>query len=241
MAYLSEEELDGQGGGPAPVAGAPTPAAGAPVDQTATAPAAPSGGRGTGYVNLEKFLTANRESGQGMANTIAGNVSSLGEKAKGEMSALEGQAYRSSAPDLASVNPGLYKQASEDSTNAAAQARAAGTAGGVGGLLQDQYGKQGGYTSGLRGFDTFLTRSAGADQLGGLEPKYGGLGSYLGLRTAEYRPSAANAPPPFKGAPSASPPGMVKPGLSASAPGRRTPVASGYDDDPNMRARRRMQ
>lgn len=241
MPFLDEEDLNGQGGGPAPVAGAPTPAAGAPADQTATAPAAPSGGRGTGFVNLERYLGANREAGQGMANTVAGNVSSLGEKAKGEISALEGQAYRSSAPDLASVNPALYKQAGEDALNAAGQARAAGTAGGVGGLLQDQYGKQGGYTSGLRGFDTFLTRSLGADQLNALEPKYGGLGSYLGLRTADYRPSAANAPSAFKGAPSFSPPGMVKPGPSASAPGRRTPVAGGYEDDPNMRARRRMQ
>lgn len=232
--------------GPAPAASA-APAGGG-VSGAPAAPAAPApraGGGGTGFVNLERYLGANRGAGAGMADTLAQGVTTQAQRAEQGLGALRGQSARSTAADLASVNPALYAQTEKDAGEAGAAARGAGTAGGVGALLTDTYGKSGGYGSGLRGFDTFLARGAGGDALGGLAGQYGGLSERLGLMSKDYRPSAPGGPPKMGGvsgmspkgntfapedkAPEASPPTGGQPGRShAGNVPKSPPVAPGF-------------
>jgi hypothetical protein len=196
-------------------------------------------------VNLERYLTANQGAGQGMANQLASNVNQLGQTAQQGISALQQKSYLSPAATLSAMDPKLYGQVSDDVGKAAESARATQTAGGVGGLLTNQYGAGGGYGSGMRGFDTFLTRAEGNATLEPLAGKYGGLDSYLGTWEGGYTPATPTSSSSTEGKgkfenvndrsrPMASTPGM-------SAPGRRTPVGSGGPMELEQRMRRRVQ
>lgn len=179
----------------APAAAVPAGVGGAPAAPAGGAAPAPAPAHaGTGYINLAQYVGANQQGAQGMAGQIAGNIAGEGQRAEGELAQLHGEAHRSTADKLSDVNPGLFMRAGADASKAAADAKGATTSGGLGALLTDQYGKQGGYSSGMRGFDSFLTGNAGGDQFQSLASRYGPLAGQLGLAEGEYRPSASNAP-----------------------------------------------
>jgi hypothetical protein len=172
---------------------------------------------GTGYIPLERYLGANREGAEGMASGLAGRVQGDAQKAQGMFNQLTEQARRSSAPTLDAVNPDLYGKAQSAAGDAAAQARSLQSAGGIGAMLTDQYGKGGGYGSGMRGFDAFLAGSAGGDRFQQLGQQYGGLDAYLGAASGDYRPSAEGAPKMGGGASGLSPPQWKGTGTTEAA------------------------
>lgn len=150
MAYFGDETEDKRKGLPAldapapasaapPVSGAPAAAGGAP------APAAPSGGKtGTGFIPLEAYMHANQQGAQGMADTLAGNVEKAGQAAQGQLGAVMHKAQASTVPSLEAIDPEGYGKAQTAASDAASQARALQSPGGIGALLTDQYGKSGG-------------------------------------------------------------------------------------------------
>lgn len=253
MAYYDDETDQRQGlsdlsGTAGPVAA--TPAGGAPAAGAPSAPAGAPGATGgattagTGYINLQRYLGANEGAGAGMAGQIASNVTQQAQQGLGSLGALKSEAVRNSAADLQSVNPGLYEKTGDQLSEAAANARAASdpAGGGLGALMTTQYGGQGGYGSGMRGFDSFLARGAGGDTLGAVG-KYGGLDSYLGAASEAYQPSAPGAPKMGEGASTMSPKGISM-GGGGFAP---APVASsgagggaGPGDTNDPRRKRRM-
>lgn len=243
MAYLDPEDEAQRGlrdaSGPAPMSAGPAPMSGTPAAPGGAAPLRPAG-RGTGYVNLESYMRANQGAGQGMANAIAGDVTAAGQKAQDEANAWRAQAAHSTAATAEGVNPNLLGQATRDAFDAQAQARAAGTAPGVGALLSDHYGKQGGYGSGMRGFDTFLTRSEGNGALEGLGSKYGALGSYVTGLGAGYAPQVVSPVSPGSGKGGAST--MSPKGISFAPPepasGPRSGVGGGGSDFDERKKRR---
>ena len=98
-------------------------------------------GVGTGHVNLQTFLGLNREAGERMAGGVGQGLA---------RSSISGERYGPQA----------------DQTRGEHAARVGlAQGGGVGTLLQDQYGRGGGYSSGMRGFDAFLTRGAGGNTI----------------------------------------------------------------------------
>lgn len=244
MAYIDPDELErnrSSGAPPASGAGAPAAVGATPAPSAApTTPAAagrPGRGGGTGFVNLERYLGANQGAGQAMANQVAGNINTLGQQTQGQIDALRGQSYRSTAPTFAEINPDLFKKAGENASLVGAQANMAGGSG-VGTLLQDHYGAGGGYGSGMRGFDAFLTRAEGSGTLDPLAGAWGGLQKQLGAMEGNYRPSSPDAPPAFRGAPSASPRGNTFAPAPGAAPRRPPPRPAGGGADWEERRRR---
>lgn len=212
-----------------------TPAAPAPVagagggGTTASAPAAaPGGARGTGFISLERYVNANQGQAQGMADTIAGGIQGDAQKAQGELNSLQGQAAHSTAGKFEDVNPALLGQATSDASDAAAKARASTTAGGLGALLTDQYGKGGGYSSGMRGFDSFLTGNAGGTQFQNLANQYGGLDSYVGGLGNGYAPQVvSDSGPGFHPGPKSHAPITMAPPPAAMPIPVGTPAGGG--------------
>lgn len=195
----------------APAAGAPGGGVGAPVG--AAAPARPA--HGTGYVNLESYINANKTGAQGMADAIGGDVSKLGAEAMGEAALYQGELAHSTAGTANEVNPALQAKLGTDATKAAMAAQALQSPGGIGALMTNHYGQQGGYGSGMRGFDSFLAGNAGGAQFQDLGNQYGGLDKYVSGLGQSYTPQVITNPggPGMKGGPAGvSPPGMVSAG-----------------------------
>lgn len=249
MAYSDQDERDrrndavaqfGSPTGAGGVAGSPPPgwaggtvaggdARGAPVPR-------PAGGGGTGFINLETILGLNYGGGQAMADRVSQDVATKAQQAEQGINTIKGQSSYSTAPDLRSVNPNLYDETKKNASDASEAATLAGGPG-VGTLLQDQYGKGGGYASGMRGFDAFLTRGAAGSQLDSLAGRYGGLDEKLGVMTTDYKPSSLGAPPKFTGAPSMSPKGVGFEGPTKGASSAGGGAGVMFDDP---RRKRRM-
>lgn len=205
--------LDASGAYPAfsgsPGGVAPTPAAGgyAPNGGMDRAPGAQ---HGTGYVNLQQYLGANYGAGQGMAQHVAGETARQGDAERAALAGLAG----------GQMVPGALAGQAQDT---AARARLAGPGGGGLGavLAQDYGGGQSPYTSGMQGFDAFLTSGAGGKTLAQSANQYAGLGGEVDAANkaaAAYTPTAAAQPGPAGGVPSA---GARGPGFH----GRNTPPA----------------
>jgi hypothetical protein len=179
--------------------GSATPPSGGYAPGGGLTEAAPGAHKGTGYVNLATYLGANYGAGQGMAQHVAGETARQGDA---ERAALQGLAAGQMVPgDLA-------KQAQDT----AARARLAGPAGGgLGAVLAQDYGQAGPYTSGMQGFDAFLTGAAGGKVLQQSANQYAGLGGEVDAANkaaAAYTPPAA-APVAPAGAPTAVPGAMA--------------------------------
>lgn len=167
------------GGGGAPAGGA--------------APAAPAA-HGTGFINLSQYLGANQAGAQGMANTLGSTVAQQGQQALADAGKYGGELARSSAATADAVDPALQAKLGQEATKASMSAQALQSPGGIGALLTNQYGQGGGYSSGMRGFDSFLAGAAGGNQFQQLGNQYGGLDKYVSGMGAGYMPNVGGGP-----------------------------------------------
>lgn len=180
---------------PAPMA---APVGGAPVAGGA-APAAPApahhGTPGTGYVNLSRYVQANQSGAQGMADAIGGDVTKLGNQAMADADRWKADLNNSLAPTASAVDPALQTKLGGEVQQTMSAAQALQTPGGIGGLLTQHYGGHGGYGSGMRGFDSFLTGGAGGAQFQQLGQQYGGLDKYVSGLSVGYKPVVPGSGP----------------------------------------------
>jgi hypothetical protein len=198
-------------GAPAASGGAPV-GGGAPVAPAGgAAPAAAGGAHGTGFINLSSYIGANQGGAQGMANAIGGDVSQLGAATMADANKLEHEGKTSLMPTFAQVDPTLQAKLGPEAAQASMAAQALQSPGGIGALMTNHYGQQGGYGSGMRGFDSFLAGNAGGDQFQQLGNQYGGLDKYVAGIGASYKPIVAGSGPGTGG-------GMAKPPAPASPP-----------------------
>lgn len=184
---------------------APTPAPGGYSPDGGLTEAAPGAKHGTGYVNLQTYLGANRAGGEQMAQHVAGETARQGDA---ERSALAGLA-------AGQMVPGALAGQAQDT---AARARLAGPGGGgLGAVLgQDYGGGQTPYTSGMQGFDAFLAGAAGGGVLAQSANQYGGLGDEVN-KANQAAAGLIGAGPPAGAASQPGPAGYV------ASPGARGP------------------
>lgn len=155
--------------------------------------------RGTGFINPETYLDANREEGQRMASEVAAGTAQQGDAARAALQRLQAGQF---APEA------LQRQA-QDVTARARLASPAG--GGLSSVLMQDYGRSGTpYTSGMAGWDAFLAGTAGGGTLAASGNQYGGLSrevdaanraaaAYKAPTAAGPAPSPSQAPPPSSG------------------------------------------
>lgn len=160
------------------------------------------------WVNFQDYLGVNQDSGQAMADAVAGNVSQTADAARGALQTAQGTVQRAasqagtgrvaagSASDasMGAAGSGYSGPESLDATNtdlagqiADAQARVArsGTSGGQAQILGEVYGKAGG-PAGVGGGaldSALLSGVGGGATMRGLQTSYGKLGDeYAGAQ-----------------------------------------------------------
>lgn len=168
--------------------------------------------RGSGFVGLDKYLAANRKKAGEMADALGNPVDTAGREAQRDVEDVTEQYKRDvwagmpqynengaplTAADALERSKATYKgpgslsdmpgwDAARQKADKAAEdsARLASFSGRMG-ALQDQYGKQGGYTLGQQRLDSFLSGAAGSKRFEDLKARYGALSQGLGgLNTA---------------------------------------------------------
>lgn len=202
-------------GGGGPTTGGSMPQGGAPAPSPGVA-------HGTGFVNLSRYISANQAGAQGMANAIGGDVAKMGAATTADAAQLQGEMAHSTAATAGAVDPALQAKLGPEAAQATMAAQSLQSPGGIGALLTTHYGQQGGYGSGMRGFDSFLAGNAGGAQFQQLGNQYGGLDKYVSGLGANYSPQAVNHnadPMHPDGRVGKSPPGMVSGGYPGMMPG----------------------
>jgi hypothetical protein len=207
MAYLSFgfNDQDQRGWTPRPAADPtafggsgtpppPAPSMNAGVLQSMQAPSAPKPSKGTGWVNPQTYLSLNRGAGEQMAGVVGQGLAD--SRLSGSRATAESRA------------------AGESAHNANISAAQSGS---VGTLLQNAYGKSGNYTSGQRGLDSFLTRSAGPT---------------LENATKQYEQWLGYLPPPPGGTGTGVPPPPTDSGTSSGGTATTTSDPSAFIDTP---------
>ena len=178
----------------------------------------PTQQRGTGFIGLDRYLEANRGAAQRMADNLLSPVAERGagaqqgledawkefeEKKKGgtltydpanltaaQAAERAGKTY--DGPNSLSDVAG-YGYAREQADKAAKDSRLLADGAGRQALLQDAYGKEGGYTPGMQRFDSFLTGAAGNGRFEELRSKYGSLSEKFGADNTAAQGQAKEA------------------------------------------------
>lgn len=161
MAYADMQEEDearrrAMGVGPTTPAAGGAPATSGAQAGAPAAPQAPAG-QGTGFVNFNALLGLNSAGGQQMAQGLADN---LGQRAAGAKDATAANGVRAQAGQM--------------------------TGGGLGTLLQEQYGQGRHYSGGENALDAALVGQAGGSTLRDASSAYGHFAPLLGLPARGY-------------------------------------------------------
>lgn len=164
---------------------------------------------GTGFVNLEEYLNANRAAGQQMAGQVAGETARQGDAQRAALAQLQGGTL---AP--------LELQGQMQATGQRAQLAGPG-GGGLQSVMAADFGRNGPYTSGMSSFDAFLAGGAGGRTLADSANRYGGLGGEVDAYNKKALEAQAAAPT----APAAASPQAP---AGPSFPKPRAPVRPGY-------------
>lgn len=195
--------------------------------------------RGSGFIGLDKYLAANRKKAEDMAGGLSGGVETAGGEATGWLEDAQRGFMRDVGASMPQVNEGAPLSAADAAalgTSAytgpnslgeregwdAARQKADKASQGVNALnsfagrqamLQDQYGKQGGYTQGQQRLDSFLTGAAGGNRFEQLKQQYGGLSDAFGTANTASQKQAQTAAE--SAAATAKKYGDMAPGLAA--------------------------
>lgn len=201
MAYVrrpeEEEALLQQQLGAAPQATAP--ASGGASSAPGAPPAAAGPAKGSGYTNLDAYISANRGGAASMAQGLADSAESKAQFGRGAVDMARGAFGASVAAGTPQYAPGGAKPGDYTGPTsiddfaggsfAGAQESAQKGYDAVAGLgtwtgrqtaLQDAYGKQGHYGTGAQGLDTFLSGAGQGGRYDALKQKYGDLPSAWG-------------------------------------------------------------
>lgn len=219
MAFLDDEDEAMQRLGLAPAPAMASPSAPAPMAGGVPAPTqqpqAPAAQAGTGHVNLDRYLGANQAGGKQMAERIAGGIES------------DAQGVQRDA--LQAMQDPQWNALQQRAGGVAERARLAGGQG-VGTLLANEYGRGGGYSSGMQGFDAFLAGNAGGNRLQDVSSRYGALDRQLQRRQPVAAPVDARPAPGVGASGRGGTGGGAGPGVVAPSP-PASRASTGNDPD----------
>ncbi len=175
---------------------------GAPIQVSApvvggTAPQAPQegGATGSGWVNLQRYLSAGGDQGRQTAGLLAGKAAEVGDKAVAGVTNLQGQ-FGKQAGDAATAGTEVqfkslaempeYGEVAGGVKKAEQSAKGLVDFSGRRDLISQQFGGDAGhYSQGMGKYDSFLAGAAGNDILQGTSDAYGGLAKQLGVANDE--------------------------------------------------------
>lgn len=204
MAYFFKKRLGLAEPMPNPTAPR-TAAGGSSVASSSPAtPAAPgsSATSGSGWVNLQDYLAVNGAQGKAMAEGLVGNVAGQGAAAKQAVDNLSQQhaggvqGDEAAGRDIQQTSLGSvagYGDVANQAAKAEQQTKGLVDFGQRGTQLADMYGAAGGYSPGMKRWDSFGSGAGGGDVLKQAADQYGGLSDYLNQATAKSAETATAA------------------------------------------------
>lgn len=150
--------------------------------------------QGTGFVNFDQYLAANRGSAQALAERLSGDVRAQGKKAQGVIDPAMAEFERNlstGGPNTPSSVADIYgfQQGQEAADKAAESSMRLADIYGRMGALGEAYGATPGYNYGMRGLDSALAGAVGQGQFEGMRKEYGDLFKQYGdaLTASEKR------------------------------------------------------
>ena len=202
MAILNDDEENAKnqqnptGGGTGYVGGGYTNAG-----QGGMAPvsARPSSDTGSNFANIGDYLNAGNNAGSQMANEIAGQTDTMGNKATADTNTYQSDwnaaaaagtpgnfdpkqtaAVSYNGPTVGGANDYGFSGAQQDVANVNAQTKNYGSAGGISSLIAGLHPSSPSFTPGENTLDTALVGAEGRNTLDNSARKWGGVSDYLG-------------------------------------------------------------